>query len=218
MRGGRADDLALVILDCDGVLFDSYEANVHFYDSILAQMGEPPLDARGRELAHRLATPQLFAHLFATEPELLARSLQVARRTDYTSSLLLMRPVPGLVETLDWIGARYRTALATNRGRTIPDLLRHFDLGKYFGLVVGIEDVARPKPAPDMLVRCLEHFTTAPAQAIYVGDSPTDLEAARAAGTRFVAIGDAVEHESRLGSLAELRGFLEAPGASPATA
>jgi phosphoglycolate phosphatase len=216
VRSAAAEQLSLVILDCDGVLFDSFEANVHFYDSILVQMGQAPLDARGRELAHRLATPQLFGHLFAAEPELLARSLQIAKRTDYTPSLLLMQPVPELAETLEWIGQRYRTALATNRGRTIPDLLRHFGLGKYFELVVGIEDVARPKPAPDMLVRCIEHFATTPARAIYVGDSPTDLEAARAAGTRFVAIGDAVDHETRLGSLAELRGFLEASGATPA--
>jgi beta-phosphoglucomutase-like phosphatase (HAD superfamily) len=201
--------LRLVILDCDGVLFDSYAANVLFYNSILARMGLAPLDERGRELAHRLATPQLFAGLFRDDDRLLARALEVARSTDYGPSLELMAPAAGLVDILQWLSGRYSTALATNRGRTIPQMLARFELAPYFGLVVGIEDVARPKPAPDMLLRCLEHFDMAPSQAVYVGDSPTDLEAACAAGIAFVAIGSAVEATPRLGSLGELRALLE---------
>ena len=52
------DSAPLVILDCDGVLFDSFDANVAFYDAILSRIGLTPLDEEGREYAHRLATPQ----------------------------------------------------------------------------------------------------------------------------------------------------------------
>jgi len=197
---------SLVMLDCDGTMFDSYEANRSFYDAILEDLALPPLDAEGRELAHRMSSPQLFAHLFRDDPGTLARALEAARGRDYTPFLFRMTPMPELFETLEWLHERYKTALVTNRGSTIPRLLEHFDLARHFDLVVGIHDVAHPKPAPDMLVRCLEHFRVPAGDAVYVGDSPGDLEASRAAGVRFVAVGElagAADHS--LESFADLR-------------
>jgi phosphoglycolate phosphatase-like HAD superfamily hydrolase len=196
---------SLVMLDCDGTMFDSYEANRAFYDAVLEQLELPPLDAEGRELAHRLSSPQLFAHLFRDDPETLERAGAIARSTDYTPFLFRMTPMPELFETLVWLHERYRTALVTNRGSTIPRLLEHFDLGQHFDFVVGIHDVAKPKPAPDMILRCLEHFAVPPGNAVYVGDSPGDLEASRAAGVPFIAVGGLAGGGDRhLESFAEL--------------
>lgn len=205
---GDATGLALVLLDCDGVLFDSFAANVAYYDRILATMGRPALDAAGRDLAHRLSTPQLFAQLLGDDPELLRRSLEIAHETDYAPYYALMQPVPQLRETLGWLRDRYDTALATNRGKTIPGLLQGWDLGSFFGLVVGMNDVPRPKPAPDMLLRCTTHFGVPPDRALYVGDSPSDATAARAAGIRFLAVGDAVPGAPRIPRFAELPAWL----------
>ena len=199
---------SLVMLDCDGTLFDSFEANRSFYDTVLAALGLPPLDAEGRALAHRLASPQLFAELFRDDPKMLARALDVARDTDYRPFLRHMTPMAELFETLTWLHERYRTALVTNRGSTIPTLLEHFDLAPHFDLVVGIHHVARPKPAPDMLLHCLEHFALRPDEAIYVGDSSSDLEASRAAGVAFVALGEIDDADHRLATLADLRTVL----------
>lgn len=196
------------MLDCDGTMFDSYEANRAFYDAVLERVGEPPLDAEHRELAHRLATPQLFGRVFRDDPLALARAIEAARATDYTPFLSRMEPMPELFETLVWLHERYRTALVTNRGSTIPKLLLHFGLGRHFDLVVGLHDVAHPKPAPDMLLRCLEHFALPPERAVYVGDSPGDCEASRAAGVAFIAIGDATDGDRRLASFADLRSVL----------
>ena len=196
---------SLVILDCDGVLFDSSAANVAFYNAILEHMGRPPLDAEGERRAHWMGSPELLALLFADDAEQHAAARTVARELDYTPYLHLMEPVPQLVETLSWLKARGATALATNRGSTIPQLLDHFALSPHFDLVVGLHDVARPKPAPDMLLRCLEHFAIEPARALYVGDSATDREAARAAEIDFIAVGDVASGERRITTLAELR-------------
>lgn len=199
---------ALVILDCDGVLFDSFEANVAFYDAVLATLGEPLLDAEGRHHAHRMATPQIMEWLFADRPDRMVEAKEVAYATDYTPFLSKLTPVPELFETLGWLRAHYRTAMATNRGATIPDLVSHFELGPHFEIVVGIRDVPRPKPAPDMLVHCLESLGVHVDDAIYVGDSPGDRMAAHAAGMRFVAVGDAVDHPTRIAELRELPAIL----------
>jgi HAD superfamily hydrolase (TIGR01509 family) len=197
----------LVILDCDGVLFDSSAANVAFYNAILERMGRPPLDAEGEVLAHWMGSPQLIAKLFGDDPAAHRAARTVARELDYTPYLYLMQPVPELAATLRWIRERSATALATNRGSTVPQLLEHFGLDAHFDLVVGTHHVARPKPAPDMLLHCLAHFALEPSEAVFVGDSPTDREAAHAAGMAFIAVGT-LAHERRVDSLAELRALL----------
>lgn len=195
---------SLVMIDCDGTLFDSFEANRAFYDEVLRRMGRPPLDAEGRELAHHMATPLLFAHLFRDDPAGLAEATRAARATDYAPYLELMTPAPRMVETLEWVHARHDTALATNRGASISRLLARFDLLHHFDLVVGIHDVERPKPSPDMLLHCLRHFAVPPTAAVYVGDAPGDREASRAAGVRFFAVGGRVPGDVELAGFADL--------------
>ena len=63
-------------------------------------------------------------------------------------------------------------------------------LSDCFDLVVTSRDVPTPKPAPDILNRVLTHFALEPAQALYIGDSVVDEQAAAAAGIPFVAYGD----------------------------
>lgn len=199
---------ALVILDCDGVLFESFEANVAFYNAVLAAVGEPELNAEGRHHAHRMATPQILKWLFGDDPEKLSRAMDAAYETDYTPFLSQLAPVPELVPTLRWLRDNYRTAMATNRGATIPELVSHFALDAHFDVVVGIRDVARPKPAPDMLLHCLDHLEVEPHAAVYVGDSPGDLTAAEAAGIEFIAVGRDVEHHTRIDELRALPDLL----------
>ena len=195
---------SLVMIDCDGTLFDSFEANRAFYDEVLRRMGRPPLDAEGRELAHHMATPLLFAHLFRGDTGGLEEATRIARATDYAPYLELMTPVPGMVDTLEWVHDRHDTALATNRGASITRLLARFDLLHHFDLVVGIHDVERPKPAPDMLLHCLRHFGAPASASVYVGDAPCDREASRAAGVRFFAVGGRVPGDVDLPGFADL--------------
>ncbi|MDG2308039.1 MAG: HAD family hydrolase [Candidatus Binatia bacterium] len=195
---------ALVILDCDGVLFDSFEANVAFYNAVLGRLGEPPLDDDGREHAHRMATPQVMKWLFGDDPAKLARAMEAAYATEYAPFLAQLEPVPELFETLRWLRDHYRTAMATNRGATIPELVAHFELAPLFEMVVGIRDVKHPKPAPDMLFHCLEGLGVESVDAVYVGDSPSDLAAAQAASIRFIGVGGSVEHDTRIEELRAL--------------
>jgi HAD superfamily hydrolase (TIGR01509 family) len=179
----------LVILDCDGVLFDSWDANVAFYDAVLATLGAGPLDATGRELCHRLSGPQLWGKLFAGQPEMLERAREAAAGADYAPFYSLMRPTPELHETLGRLQAHCPLALATNRGRTVAGVTKYFTLERFFAAALGILDVPRPKPAPDLLLACLERTGVAANSAIFVGDTLVDRDAAAAAGVAFVGVG-----------------------------
>jgi len=211
MTKRKADSaLKLVILDCDGVLFDSFRSNVAYYDAILEKMGGPPLDDESRRLCHVYSTPQLFAHLYPDEPERASEATRIAYSIDYRPFLEYMDPEPGLYEVLGRLKASYRVALATNRGKSIPALLERFDLEDSFDVVSTILDVPRPKPAPDLLLFCLEKTGLAPEQAVYVGDMENDRIAAEAAGVPFVLMGNSISHPLRIHRFDELPGLLEA--------
>jgi phosphoglycolate phosphatase len=193
-----------IIFDCDGVLFDSWRANVRYYNAVLAALGRPALDPEGERLAHALSTPPLIERLFDGHPALIERARALAREVDYGPFYRWMAPAPGLYQLLAELKPRYHLAMATNRGITLAGVVRYFELAPLLDIAVGIYDVPRPKPFPDMIERCVQHFGIAPCEAVYVGDSLSDLEAARAAGTHFIAVGDlpgAPVHIERLGDL-----------------
>ncbi len=87
--------------------------------------------------------------------------------------------------------------------------MREFALDRWLTLTVGANDVARPKPHPDMLLRCLEHFHVPPTAAAYVGDSDTDQQAALAAGIPFIGFGPAAPAAHRIRALRELPALLQ---------
>src|ERR1700693_597175 len=99
---------------------------------------------------------------------------------------------------------RYRLALATNRSATVPALVEHLKLGDVFDAIASALDKVAPKPAPDILRLCLERARVKPANAIYIGDSPIDREAAEAAGVAFLGVGTRVEHHHRIATLHDL--------------
>jgi len=77
-------------------------------------------------------------------------------------------------------------ALVTNKGRRSTAItLEELGLRRFFHVVVDGEDTGRPKPAPDGIALALERLRTPQvlrARAVYIGDMPSDLAAARAAG------------------------------------
>jgi phosphoglycolate phosphatase-like HAD superfamily hydrolase len=178
-----------VIFDCDGVLFDSWRANVAYYNAIRARMGLDPMDAEWERRAHFLAAPQVFQEMFGADPMLLQRARDVAHVVSYEPFFDMMVPAPGLHDVLATLRRHHRLAMATNRGSTVQEIVRRFDLGRWLDTAVGVHDVPRPKPAPDMLELALVRLGVTPDAAVYVGDSASDLHAASAAGMHFVGIG-----------------------------
>jgi phosphoglycolate phosphatase-like HAD superfamily hydrolase len=203
-----AGDLRLVVFDCDGVLFDSWRANVAFYNAVLTAAGLPPLDEAGEHLCHRLSSPQLYEALFGDDPALLRRVADVAAGIDYTPFFDLMIPAVDLEASLARLAAHCPLALATNRGRTVAGLVRRFRLDAFFRIRVGILDVARPKPAPDMLLRCLEHTGVAAAHAVYVGDTELDRAAAAEAEMAYIGVGPRSGTERFVHEVREVPGLL----------
>lgn len=199
----------VVAFDCDGVLFDTVEANRNYYNHILEHFGRPPMTRDQLLYVHSHTIGQALEHLFEDDAQ--RRAAQEFRSTiDYGRFIRYLKIEPHLVGLLDWARNRVHTAIATNRTDTMNRLLREFDLSDRFDLVVTSLDVERPKPFPDPLIKILEHFRAEPRQALFVGDSEVDEETARSAGVPFVAFcNPSLTADYHIANLNELRAFLD---------
>lgn len=202
-------DVRVVAFDCDGVLFDTLEANRHYYNHILQHFGQPPMNPEQLLFVHAHTVQEALEHLI--EDEARRQAAHAFRKTiDYGGVLKHLTIEPHLVTLLDWMRGKFKTAIATNRTDTMNRLLREFGLADRFDLVVTSLDVERPKPFPDPLFKILAQFKAAPVQSVFVGDSEVDEATARAAGVPFIAYrNSSLQADHHIDSLKDLRPLLE---------
>lgn len=92
----------------------------------------------------------------------------------------------GIVDTLRALkegGNKLGIATSRNRSQYIHGV-KPLGLSEFFDAVVCSDDVADPKPAPDELFECLKRMGGTAERAIFIGDSPYDMQCARAAGIK----------------------------------
>ena len=180
------EQVKAVIFDCDGVMFDSREANEAYYNHILAHFGKPPIDSKASDYVHMHTADESVAHLFRDDSRL-EEALTFRSQITYMPFIRMMRMEPYLTAFLDYLRPTYKTAISTNRSDTMNHGLLEHSLEGYFDLVVSSLDVKQPKPHPESLLKILRHFGLAPHESIYIGDSEIDALAARQAGIPLIA-------------------------------
>lgn len=179
--------LKLVIFDCDGVMFDSKNANRVYYNHMLEKFGHPPMDAAELDYVHMHHVMDSVRHIFRNYPDDLEAADAFRKGLDYTPYLQHMIMEPDLPEFLAFLRPDYKTAISTNRTSTMHPVLQMFRLADLFDKVVTAFDVAQPKPHPEALHQILAHFQCSVAESIYIGDSQVDREHTEAVGMRLIA-------------------------------
>jgi phosphoglycolate phosphatase-like HAD superfamily hydrolase len=181
--------LHAVIFDCDGVMFDSRQANINFYNHLLARFDLTPMDPEEIDYVHMATARDSTKYIFRETPhfeEADAYRLQM----DYTPFIKDMIMAPGLTDLLLKLQPEFHLAVATNRSNTIDEVLVQNGLGGLFDMVVSSLDVKNPKPHPESIFKILSFFELTATEAIYIGDSSVDYETALASDVCFVAYGN----------------------------
>ena len=179
----------VVIYDCDGVMFDSFEANLAFYQRIMASMDKPLLDRKNVEhmrILHTYSHREVLAHFFPNDTEC-NRAIQHAAQLDYKDLIPLMHMEEGFLDVLKVLHPKIELAVCTNRSTSMDMVLDSFGLTPYFSCVMTAAKVQNPKPHPEPLLRVLEHYGISSGEALFIGDSEVDCQAASSAGIPFVA-------------------------------
>lgn len=178
-----------VLFDLDGTLVDSRGAVTACYARVFADHLDQPFPPPG------LGAGEIFAmrpaELFARIAPDRAEALHAAYRAAYPACAPEVRVFEGVGALLTGlVRAGRAVSLVTNKGleRTLIDLRVAGIAPELFRAVVTAEDTVERKPHPAPIVLGLKRAGADPAQAVYVGDGPQDILAARAAGIPAVAV------------------------------
>ena len=204
-----------VIFDMDGTLADSVDYYYRMACEIVEAANAPPIS---RERVCELmgsGAPDLLRKLlppdFPASEAKLARIVR-ERLPGWMRAGEGIEPLPGCVDLLHRLHTRgHRLGIATSSGRALPYLDR-WGVRPLFHAIVGREDVRRRKPHPDVVLHCLRQMGLEPDDAVYVGDSPIDIEAGRAAGLFTVGVLTGTSTRERLTRVSPDHILESAPG------
>jgi len=179
--------LKLVIFDCDGVMFDSKDANRIYYNHLLEEFGHPLMDEQEEDYVHSHNVLDSVNFIFRKYPREIEEVNQYRISVDYTPYLKYMVIEPDLKQFLGMLKPKFYTAISTNRSNTMPSVMKMHDLEPYFDLVVTSLDVEQPKPHTEGLVKILNHFQLSASEAVYIGDSMVDREHTAGVNMRLIS-------------------------------
>jgi phosphoglycolate phosphatase len=178
-----------IMLDLDGTLLHTAPEIAAAANQMLQAMQRPTLDPSQiqgyiGEGAQMLIQRCLMGPSASLPDAAALAEAQALFLKFYADNVSHSQPYPGVVAGLESMQtAGYRLACVTNKPAsfTLP-LLQASGLDSYFSVVVSGDSLSKKKPDPAQLLHVCEQFQLAPEQALMVGDSISDVTAARAAG------------------------------------
>lgn len=183
----RRADTVLVIFDCDGVLVDSERWSIATLRDLLTEQGAA---LTTEETIHHflgVSIPVCLERcaqlLGGTLPEGFFDTLVDRTRRAFEAGLTSM---PGIEGVLDALSAPYCVASNGNHLKVNFTLGHTGLLPRFTGRIFTADDVARPKPAPDLFLHAARSLGGTPETAVVVEDTPTGIRAAKAAGMHAI--------------------------------
>jgi phosphoglycolate phosphatase len=204
-----AGGYSAVVFDLDGTLADTAVDIREALVSALAREGLPPIDVNSVRLmiggGPQLLVERALHRLHVdTDYDLVTRLTASFHREYLTQDKRLSKLFGGVEGTLRTLhAAGIRVGLCSNK----PDdlcrmLVRNFSLDEYFDEILGSGEGLPRKPDPAPLLRVIERLGVPPDDALYVGDSETDVITARNAGVSVMLVnyGYTLRAASQLGA------------------
>ena len=189
-----------VIFDLDGTLADTFPLIVASWNAavspimgreyapeeVIARFGPPDTAMIHRELpphAWQLATETYYAH--------------------YEANHATVKAFPGVDDLLASLKKRnLALGIMTGKGRRSATItLRCLGWLSLFDSIVTGDEALKPKPAPDGLLMVAAQLRVSPQHCVWVGDSPADMKAGKAAGIYTVAAGWHTAYAGRIAAL-----------------
>jgi HAD superfamily hydrolase (TIGR01509 family) len=182
-----------VVFDLDGVLLDSEQIWDEAREELARERGGRWHEGAQRDMMG-MSSPEWSRYMhdligLRESPEEI--NDEVVRRMErrYRERLPLL---PGAVEAVERLAARWPLGLASSSNRPLIDLVLELSgLDRVFQATVSSEEVARGKPAPDVFLEAARRLGVSPERTAVVEDSENGILAGRAAGMRVIAIPNA---------------------------
>ncbi len=180
-----------ILFDLDGVLIDSIPVMRISFETAYREVVDSAVDDEtisalfeqycqylGHGFHHIMNALQLPHEMYAP---------YVRQSKQLSDSVVLCDGIKQLLPQLRLRGLRLTVATGKD-GYRARDLLAKLEIDQYFELVTGSDEIAKPKPAPDMLLYQLDVLKIQPNEAVMVGDAPADIKAGKAAGMTTIGV------------------------------
>ena len=215
----------MILIDLDGTLVDSVPDLAFCVDELMVRLGRPPHGEAAvrnwvgngvERLVRRALTGTLDGEPSDADFDR-AYPIFLALYAENTSKRSVL--YPGVRDGLDYLLTNgYPLGCVTNKAAqfTLP-LLKDLGVLDAFRLVVSGDTLPEKKPHPAPLLHAAAHFGVEPSQALMIGDSVSDVKAARAAGFSIVCMSYGYNHghdirtaepDAVIDSMAELKGLI----------
>lgn len=175
-----------LVLDCDGVILDSFQANTVFYNTLRKAVGLGPMGPEDEVYVHSHAVAESIRRIIPARH--LDKIEAIKHSLNYADLVPYLRLEPGLESFLRAArGKGLRLGIFTNRTDTMDFILSHYNLHRFFESVETAATVTFPKPHPEGLHKIMRSWGLGRKQIAFLGDSAVDEQTASAAGVRFWA-------------------------------
>ena len=179
-----------VIFDLDGVILDSEELWDEVREALAGERGGQWHEAAQADMmgmSSREWSVYMHERIGLPEPpEEISREVVRRMLERYRRELPL---IPGAVEAVERLAARWPLGLASSSNRELIDAaLEAAGLARYFSVTVSSEEVEHGKPAPDVYLETARRLGVAAERCAAIEDSQNGIRSAKAAGMRVVAI------------------------------
>lgn len=190
-----------ILFDFDYTLADSSDAIIECFHVGLAALGLQPAAPDAIRATIGLSLEESLAAVAGESFRPRALEFRRAWRGHSDKVMVEMtRLLPGAAETIRRLAdGDHRLGVVSTKYRTrIEEVLARAELSHCFQTVIGGDDVSLHKPDPEGLKLAMERLRLEPSEALYVGDSLADAEAAHRAGVPFIGVLTGVTSAQRL--------------------
>lgn len=180
--------MTAVIFDFDGVIYDSFSNFYDFLNNVSKKLGNKNPYADKEMLREYYYEPFLE---FLLHLSIDWNKNQAMLREEYEIQMLQKGGdiAPGMKKLLQELSKLAKIAIASN---TYPNIIErkidNFGIGPLISAYVSGHEIHKFKPDPQILQLCMERINAKPKETFFVGDMTTDIEAAKRAGCKSIAV------------------------------
>lgn len=177
-----------IIFDIDGVLLDSFEANLKFFQDMMLKFGyRAPTKESYLKVFYLTTRDTIKALTRSVNEEEINKIWEASKNREVPYPNYLLKTPEGLEDVLEGISQSYSLAIVTSRIKeSIFEAPQMIKLKKYFPIVISAYDTKLHKPNPEPLLLAAEKLGVKPEECVYIGDAETDILAAKAAGMKMI--------------------------------
>ena len=182
-------EIKLILLDFDGTLVDTRNANAEAYIEAFSEIGIALTKEEYLERFFGVRCMEFMRMVGLTDDEAIAklRRRKIELYPKYFDSVRLNTPLWQWCQMMRTMGAKV-WIVSTGHIDNITNVMRHLNITEGVDGIISGDDVTLPKPNPECFLQAMERAGATPRETIIFEDSTMGLEAAERSGAAYVKI------------------------------